>query len=100
MPPKATGALLYSDCSKHLQGNPIVYFDIQLGRYGDAVDVGRVVIELKQNVTPRTAENFRELCLTKPGAGYAGSRFHRVIPSFMVQVRRPIISWEPTPINK
>lgn len=70
----------------NVQGNSIVYFDIQLGRYGDAEDLGRVVIELKDNVVPKTTENFRQLCLAAPGAGFAASRFHRVIPNFMAQV--------------
>ena len=63
--------------------NTMVYFDIQLGRYGDATKLGRIVMELKDDVTPKTAENFKQLCLAGEGAGYTGSRFHRVIPSFM-----------------
>mmetsp|Transcript_21609 Transcript_21609/g.51611 ORF Transcript_21609/g.51611 Transcript_21609/m.51611 type:complete len:285 (-) Transcript_21609:173-1027(-) len=65
--------------------NPMVFFDIKLGRYGDAVPLGRVVMELKTDVTPKTAENFRQLCTTEAGFGYKNSRFHRVIPSFMCQ---------------
>ncbi|KXZ45053.1 hypothetical protein GPECTOR_59g662 [Gonium pectorale] len=65
--------------------NPLVYFDVSLGRYGDATPLGRIVMELKADVTPRTAENFRQLCLREPGKGYKASRFHRVIPSFMCQ---------------
>ncbi|GIL93356.1 hypothetical protein Vretifemale_20762 [Volvox reticuliferus] len=65
--------------------NPLVYFDIKLGRYGDATPVGRIVMELKADVTPKTAENFRQLCLRAPGQGFKDSRFHRVIPNFMCQ---------------
>jgi peptidyl-prolyl isomerase F (cyclophilin D) len=63
----------------------VVYFDMQLGRYGDAAQLGRITMELKKDVAPKTAENFRQLCLAEPGKGYAASRFHRVIPSFMCQ---------------
>jgi hypothetical protein len=31
----------------HPQENPLVFFDIQLGRYGDATPLGRIVMELK-----------------------------------------------------
>lgn len=118
-----------------LQDNPVVFFDISLGRYGDSTPLGRIEIELKQDVCPKTvrspqqtstqpaavlrriddihhtngscgarlspgpllfrqnrvawlqAENFLQLAQAEPGSGYKGSRFHRIIPSFMAQVR-------------
>lgn len=65
--------------------NPLVYFDIKLGRYGAGTTLGRIVMELKADVVPKTAENFKQLCQAPEGSGYKGSRFHRVIPSFMCQ---------------
>ena len=38
--------------------NPKVFFDITIG----GADVGRVVMELRSDVVPKTAENFRALC--------------------------------------
>jgi hypothetical protein len=49
-------ALCYSSlpaAARH-QANPLVYFDIALGRYSDAVPLGRIVMELKEDVVPKT----------------------------------------------
>merc|ERR1712136_497617 len=68
--------------------NPRVFFDINLG----TSPAGRIVMELRKDVTPKTAENFRALCTGEKGVGksgkplhFKGSSFHRVIPGFMCQ---------------
>lgn len=61
--------------------NPQVYFDISVEKQ----QVGRVVMLLRADVVPRTANNFRALCTHEKGFGYQGSAFHRIIPDFMCQ---------------
>ena len=68
--------------------NPQVFMDFSVG----GKDVGRIVFELRADVVPKTAENFRCLCTGEKGIGkmgkplhYKGCTLHRVIPQFMCQ---------------
>ncbi|KIK70030.1 hypothetical protein GYMLUDRAFT_67286 [Collybiopsis luxurians FD-317 M1] len=57
------------------------FFDITI----DNEPQERIVFKLYDDVVPKTAKNFRELCTGEHGFGYEKSAFHRVIPNFMLQ---------------
>ncbi|CAG0916092.1 unnamed protein product [Notodromas monacha] len=67
--------------AKKMKPNPQVYFDLKI----DGKPAGRITILLRDDIVPRTAENFRSLCTHEHGFGFEGAKFHRIIPGFMVQ---------------
>ncbi|KAL3892713.1 MAG: hypothetical protein SGPRY_014860 [Prymnesium sp.] len=69
------------DKTLKIRGNPKCFFDIKIGDES----AGRIMMQLRKDVVPKTAENFLQLCTGEPGFGYKDSSFHRVIPGFMCQ---------------
>jgi len=70
--------------------NPVVWMDISVA----SKPRGRVYFELFQDVVPRTAENFRKLCIgvpvdpnspDGPKYGYKGTELYRILPGRVVE---------------
>ncbi|KAL1741626.1 cyclophilin-like domain-containing protein [Schizophyllum fasciatum] len=64
---------------------PVVFMDINIGE----TPAGRIKMELFNDIVPKTAENFRQLCtgehrVNARPQGYKNATFHRV-PNFMCQ---------------
>ncbi|KAF0991092.1 hypothetical protein HZS_4385 [Henneguya salminicola] len=61
--------------------NPRIFMDISIG----GQFAGRMQFELRTDIVPITADNFRRLCIASRGSGYRGSILHRIIPGFVAQ---------------
>ncbi|KAG2387516.1 hypothetical protein C9374_001110 [Naegleria lovaniensis] len=78
-----------SSSSKN-SNRPKVFFEITIG----GKPAGRIVMELFNDIVPKTCENFRCLCTGELGMSknfpnkkfhFKGVSFHRIIPNFMIQ---------------
>ena len=66
------------------------YFDIKIGADGPGgkAVIGRVVIGMFGRTVPKTVRNFMTICAgddPNVGLSYRNSKFHRIIPQFMIQ---------------
>jgi cyclophilin family peptidyl-prolyl cis-trans isomerase len=64
--------------NKKNKKNNFVFMDIG----SNSKYFGKIIIKLFDNITPKTCENFRELCHKKK---YYDAPFHRIIKDFMIQ---------------
>jgi len=70
------------------KGRSVVFFSIKLG---DTEGTHQVLIELFEDLCPKTCENFKQLCIgfTSPDNGrkfqYQGSEFDRIVPGNYIQ---------------
>lgn len=72
------------------RGNAVVFMDVALGEGNNAVELGRIKLELFVKDCPITCENFRQFCTgeylqNEQPTGYMNCTFHRVMKDFMIQ---------------
>lgn len=60
---------------------PTVFFDLET----DEDSLGQIVIELRADIVPLTAEYFRKLCTGASGSSYKCSEIHRIVPDILWQ---------------
>ncbi|XP_037509221.1 uncharacterized protein LOC119385930 [Rhipicephalus sanguineus] len=70
-----------ADLNANISKNPHCFLELK----AKGKPLGRLEIELRADVVPRTAENFRLLCTGERGFGYRGSPFHRIVKDFICQ---------------
>lgn len=70
------------------ENNPKVYFEMEQ----DGESLGKIEMMVYEDIVPKTAANFIQLCTGEAGKTadgkdmtYKGSSFHRVIKDFMIQ---------------
>jgi len=64
---------------------PLVTHTVTFHITHGGAELGAVEIGLFGKTVPKTVKNFFELAQKETGEGYLGSKFHRVIPNFMIQ---------------
>jgi len=70
--------------SKSKKSRPIVYLEVATKQK----KFGKILIELYDDIVPRTVNNFMTLCTnkkTKNKQSYLGCNLHRIIPGFCIQ---------------
>eukprot|EP00667_Euglena_gracilis_P023164 EG_transcript_26063 len=60
-------------------------FRVFMDVFADQERLGRLELELRGDVAPKTAENFRQLCTGEGGLSYKRAKFHRIVPGFVAQ---------------
>ncbi|MBW0522589.1 hypothetical protein O181_062304 [Austropuccinia psidii MF-1] len=84
VPSKSNFSTSAKNFNNETKPKPLVYFNISV----DKVELGKILFKLYDEQVPKTAQNFRQLSLNPlkdPIGSYKNSKFHRIIPQFMLQ---------------